>query len=198
MPAAAQPPKDMIDVTPRPRKGRGILRAAGLLVGGLVFASAGFGGGWFFFSPEQSPVTEALRLIDRDAPDADSPEGQDPATPQKVPRDVPETDAFVTSYYNFEEPLTTNLANSRRYLQVGISISTQYDATVMEHVATHKAAIQSDMLAVAGSFTEEQIAGREGREALATALRDAINERLVALEGFGGVEGVFFTSFVLQ
>jgi flagellar FliL protein len=68
----------------------------------------------------------------------------------------------------------------------------------MTNVETHKAAIRSDMLAVAGNFGEEQIAGREGREALATALRDVINERLVELEGFGGVEGVFFTSFVLQ
>jgi flagellar FliL protein len=115
-----------------------------------------------------------------------------------VARPVPEAEAFVTSYYSFAEPLTTNLAASRRFLQIGITLSTQYDATVMTHVETHKAAIRSDMLAVAGSFTEEQIAGREGREALATALRDAINERLVALEGFGGVEGVFFTSFVLQ
>jgi len=198
MPAAAPSSKDTIDITPRPRKGGGILRVAGLLVGGLAFAGAGFGGGWFYFSTLQSPVSEALRLIERDAPDAAAEQEQDPAEPQKVPRVPPETDAFVTSYYNFEEPLTTNLFGSRRFLQVGISISTQYDATVMTHVETHEAAIRSDMLAVAGGFTEEQISGREGRAGLATALRDAINERLVTLEGFGGVEGVFFTSFVLQ
>ena len=198
MPAATQSPKDMIDITPRPRKGGGLLRTVGLLIGGLVLAGAGFGGGWFYFSQTQSPMSEALRLIERDTPDPAQSAEADPAAPQKVPRATPETEAFVTSYYNFEEPLTTNLAGSRRFLQIGISISTQYDATVMTHVETHKAAIQSDMLAVAGNFTEEQIGGQNGREALATALRDAINERLVALEGFGGVEGVFFTSFVLQ
>jgi len=37
-----------------------------------------------------------------------------------------------------------------------------------------------------------------GREGLAGALRDAINAKLEALEGFGGVEEVHFTSFVLQ
>ncbi len=198
MPAAAPSSKDMIDITPRPRKGGGLLRAAGLVFGGLALAGAGFGGGWFYFSTMQSPVSEALRLIEREAPGAEAPPEEDPAEPQKVPRVPPETDAFVTTYYNFEEPLTTNLSGSRRFLQIGISVSTQYDATVMTHVETHKAALQSDMLAVAGGFTEEQISGREGREGLATALRDAINERLVTLEGFGGVEGVFFTSFVLQ
>ena len=38
----------------------------------------------------------------------------------------------------------------------------------------------------------------DSREALAVALRDAINMKLEALEGFGGVEEVHFTSFVLQ
>lgn len=196
MAAAAKSPQDLIDITPGPRKKGGILRMVGLVVGALAFAGAGFGGGWFYFSRVESPVSDALRLIEREAPDAAAE--TDPAQPQKVPRPVPETESFVTSYYTFEEPLTTNLAGSRRFLQVGISLSTQYDATVMTHVETHMAAIRSDMLAVAGSFTEEQLTGRDGRELLATALRDAINERLVALEGFGGVEGVFFTSFVLQ
>jgi len=42
------------------------------------------------------------------------------------------------------------------------------------------------------------MSSRDGRERMAAALRDAINERLEAIEGFGGVEGVFFPSFVLQ
>ncbi|NEX45283.1 flagellar basal body-associated FliL family protein [Pseudotabrizicola algicola] len=188
----------MIDVTPqpKPKRGKGLLRVIGLLLAGVMLAGAGFGAGWFYFSRVQSPVTEALRLIDRS--EAASAEEPQPGTPQKVARPAPETQAFVTTYYAFAEPLTTNLAGSRRFLQIGISLSTQYDATVMTHVETHKAAIRSDMLAVVSGFSEEQITGREGREALANALKESINQRLVALEGFGGVEGVFFTSFVLQ
>jgi len=196
MPAATKSQEDIIDITPRPKGRGGVLRLAGLGGMAVLFAAAGFGAGWFYFARVQSPVTEALRLIDRS--DASSQTEPAAGSPQKVARQKPETESFVTSYYTFDEPLTTNPAGSRRFLQVGVTLSTQYDASVMAHVETHKAAIRSDMLAVIGSFSEEQTTGRAGREALAGALRDAINERLVALEGFGGVEGVFFTSFVLQ
>ncbi|MBA4349622.1 MAG: flagellar basal body protein FliL, partial [Rhodobacter sp.] len=37
-----------------------------------------------------------------------------------------------------------------------------------------------------------------GRKRLADALKDAVNERLKTLEGFGGVEDVFFPSFMMQ
>ena len=33
---------------------------------------------------------------------------------------------------------------------------------------------------------------------LSARIKEAINAKLEELEGFGGVEGVFFTSFVLQ
>ena len=46
--------------------------------------------------------------------------------------------------------------------------------------------------------TVEDVQGKEGRDGLAENIRLAINNKLEDLEGFGGVEGVFFTSFVLQ
>ena len=47
-------------------------------------------------------------------------------------------------------------------------------------------------------FSETEIQGREGKTSLAKALQDAMNARLEVLEGFGGIESVHFTSFVLQ
>ena len=44
----------------------------------------------------------------------------------------------------------------------------------------------------------EEIEGKPGRDELADRIKDAMNIRLEELEGFGGVEGVYFTSFVLQ
>ena len=47
-------------------------------------------------------------------------------------------------------------------------------------------------------FSSEDIAGKEGKNNLAESLRDGINEVLVKVEGFGGIENVHFTSFVVQ
>ena len=40
------------------------------------------------------------------------------------------------------------------------------------------------------TFSAEDIAGREGKQKLADALKDGINETLLVVEGFGGVENV--------
>lgn len=197
MPPPAKAAEPEADIT-APKKGKGakgILKGA---LGALVCIGLGLGAGWYQFGRKESAMDEALRLIERPsaAPAEETVEGE--GGMQKVAKPLPETNPFVTSYYEFEEPLTTNPAGSRRFLQIGVSLSTQYDATVMAHVETHKAALRSDMLAAIGSLTEEDIAGIEGRELLAQVLRDAINSRLEQLEGFGGVEGVYFPSFILQ
>ena len=53
--------------------------------------------------------------------------------PQKVVKISPEVEIFQTTYCE-PRTLTTNLKNSRKFLQVGIGVSTQYDETVMENV----------------------------------------------------------------
>ena len=47
-------------------------------------------------------------------------------------------------------------------------------------------------------FSEEAIQGKSGRDELAEAIESALNKKLEELEGFGGVEYVHFTSFMLQ
>jgi flagellar protein FliL len=183
-----------VDAAPKKRGGK-LALILGLPIGAALFAGAGFGAGWFLYSDSNSPMSQALRMIDR-APEAAPATPEDATTPPT--RKIPEGEAFKTSYYSFPEPLTTNPKGSRRFIQLGVTLSTQYDAQVMTHVETHQAALRSDMLAVIGSFTEEEMSDRDGRERMAASLRDAINARLEALEGFGGIEGVFFPSFVLQ
>lgn len=177
------------------RKKGGLLKK--LLIWPLVAAllgGAGFGAGVYFSGGRLSPSEEVLRLLEADsAADGASADG-----PQRVPREMPETRQFETRYYEFPDPLTTNLKGSRQFLQLGVGVSTQYDDTVIAHVETHQMALRSDMLAVISGFAEADVQGTEGRDALASALRTAINARLEKLEGFGGIEGVFFPSFVLQ
>lgn len=167
-----------------------------------VMIGIGFGAGFVYFANPMSPAQDMLRLMSKDAAPAEGDHGADaeadPNLPHKVPRATPEKEEFVTSYFTFAEPLTSNVAGSRRFLQVGIGLSTEYDAKVFAHVQAHEQALKSDILTVISSFTEEDLMAREGRSRLATALRDAINARLVELEGFGGIKDVFFPSFVMQ
>lgn len=182
------------------RKG-GFMRMIRTLFFGAAMLGAGFGGGWFYFANPLTPAEDMLRLIDpavADAPaDAHAEAGGEDA-PHKVPKPVPEEELFQTSYFTFPDPVTANLRDSKRFLQVQIGVSTQYDESVVKNVETHKIALQSDMLTVLSTFSEADIAGTEGRGHLADALKEAINARLEKAEGFGGVEDVFFPSFVLQ
>ena len=179
-----------------------LLRGVAMLIAAAGLGAGGFAAGMFHAGGGLSPAEEVLRLIDQGAvplpAEQAAAEAEAAAQPQRVPRPAPEESPFLTSYYEFPDALTTNLAGSRRFLQVQIGVSTQYDAQVITNIETHAMAIRSDMLAVISGFTEEGVAGAEGRAALAAALADAINARLERLEGFGGVEDVFFPSFVMQ
>jgi flagellar FliL protein len=111
---------------------------------------------------------------------------------------VPAEDKFVTSYYEFPTPFTTNLKNSRKFIQVGIGVATQYDATVMANVKKHELAIRSEILAILAEQTEQDLSGIANRKRIQDLLRDGINKVLMEMERFGGIENVFFTTMVMQ
>jgi flagellar FliL protein len=118
--------------------------------------------------------------------------------PQKVSKETPANETFVTSYYTFADNFTTNLNKSKQFLQISVGVSTQYDETVIENVEKHQMALRSEVLGVMGTYSVDDIDGKIGRDKLSDSIQEAINLKLVDLEGFGGVEGVHFTSFVLQ
>lgn len=183
-----------------PKRKGGFMRLIKTLFFAIILLGAGFGGGWFYFANPLTPAQDMLRLIDPEAaaPAEEHAAGGEGEAPHKVPKPVPEEEMFQTSYFTFPDPITANLRDSKRFLQVQIGVSTQYDESVVKNVETHKLALQSDMLTVLSTFSETDIAGTEGRAHLAEALKEAINARLEKAEGFGGIEDVFFPSFVLQ
>ena len=169
--------------------------------GGLLMIGIGIAAGWLIFGNGQpDPSEEIEEIIERKMQEREEAEEMeaDNSTPSKQSKATPEEEVFETIYHEFAGTFTTNLAGSRKMLQVGIGVSTQYDDTVMVNVDSHQLALRSIILGVISDFSEEQVRGGEGRELLADALRDAINAKLEELENFGGVEDVHFTSFVLQ
>ena len=164
--------------------------------GGLVMIAVGLGAGWLIFgSAQPDPSEEIEEIIERKLAERETAEAEaDNSTePQKQSKDTPEEDVFETIYHEFAGTFTTNLDGSRKMLQLGIGVSTQYDDTVMMNVESHQLALRSVILGVISNFSEEDVKGSAGREMLAVSIRDAINGKLEALENFGGIEEVHFT-----
>lgn len=187
-------------------------------LGGVALLGVGLGVGIFMGGSDTDPSSEISQIIEKkENPDADEEtentaeeiveecteeekdeEGNCPVGPKKIPKLVPEEELFATTYYEFPGNFTTNLKGSKKFLQISLGVSTQYDEAVMVNVESHQLALRSEILGVMSEFTMEDLAGREGKGRLAVSLKDAINGILEGVEGFGGVENVHFTSFVLQ
>ena len=172
-------------------------------LGPLLLMGVGLGLGAYLFMPTQTPVEQVEALIERKLQQAgqlpsEDGENEEGLLEQKVTKETPSSETFVTSYFTFADNFTTNLLKSKQFLQISVGISTQYDETVIENVEKHQMALRSEVLGVIGTFSVDDIEGKIGRDNLADRIKDAVNIKLEDLEGFGGVEGVHFQSFVLQ
>ena len=192
-----------------------------MIVGGIVLLGSGLGLGLFIGGGESSdPSTEISQIIEKKenpelseenkkneeeaevaaecAEEEKDAEGNCPVGPKKIPKITPEEEIFATTYYEFPGNFTTNLKESKKFLQISLGVSTQYDDQVMANVDSHQLALRSEILTIMSTFSTEDISGREGKQKLADSLKNGINDVLMKVEGFGGVENVHFTSFVLQ
>jgi|TARA_B110000971_G_scaffold207348_1_gene231489 flagellar FliL protein len=190
--------------TDEPKKKGGLVKIIGLVFGGLLLIGVGLGAGFFMFGGQGlTPSAEIEQIIERKLKESgqlpeDEAEVAEDAEPALQKKETPSVDTFVTSYFEFDGNFTSNLRDSRKFLQLGVGISTQYDETVVENVELHQLALRSEILGTVSDFTEEDISGKEGRDRLAAKMVEAINAKLEVLEGFGGIDSVHFTSFVLQ
>jgi flagellar FliL protein len=190
------------DENKQPKKSRGILKILAFVFGGLFLVGAGLGVGFFMFGSNQpDPSEEIEQIIERKMVEADEKKAAEEKASEsesKVAKETPEVKAFMTTYFEFPGTFTTNLMNSRKFLQVGLGVSTQYDDKIMANVEAHQLGLRSEILNTMSEFSEADIQGKAGREQLAKALTESINQKLIELEDFGGVAEVHFTSFVLQ
>ncbi len=178
----------------------GLIKIILFALGGIMLVVMGLGVGYFVFGSSQpDPSEEIETIIERKMEEAEAAKSAaDNSSPEKVSKETPEQENFITIYYEFPGTFTTNLRGSRKMLQIGIGVSTQYDDTVMMNVEAHELALRSTVLGVLSEFGEEDVQGTNGKAALASALKEGINSKLILLENFGGVEEVLFTSFVIN
>ncbi len=102
------------------------------------------------------------------------------------------------NYYSLEKPLLSNLSGSRKVMQVTLTIMTHYDDRVIKNVKTHELALRAGILDVMRQKTEADIREPDFRKQMAEEVRLTINSLLEKYEGFGGIEEVMFTEFVVQ
>ena len=83
-------------------------------------------------------------------------------------------------------------------MQISVGMSTKYEQVVLENVKNHLPTLKAAMLSTLSDYTEVMVAGREARVALENNLMDVVNAKLEELEGYGGIENLFLTSFIIQ
>ena len=197
------------EVEEEQKKG-GLVKIIIFVVAGIMLIAVGLGIGYFIFGgePEPDPSAEVNQIIegkeaekkekkDDSEKKEEGAEGEGGIIKKKV-KTVPEVYAYETTYFEFPGDFTTNLKGSRKFLQVSVGVSTQYDEKVMEVVDSHQLALRSEILSTISDFTEEDISGSDGKKKLSDRLMVVLNKKLEALKEFPGIEDVYFTAFILQ
>jgi flagellar FliL protein len=158
----------------------------------VVFGTLYFSG--FFEHKSEAAAHEKVDELEKEAEDAHNatPEG-----PAKVKKDAENT-RFENTYLQIDKEFMTNITGSKKVMVVQIAVMTHYDSRVFDNVKKHEFAIRSAVLDVMRQSTEADIAKSDFRTDLAAKIKDVMNEMLMKYEDFGGIEDVFFTSFVMQ
>ena len=105
---------------------------------------------------------------------------------------------YRIAYYSFADEFTSNLKESDGLVQLSLAASTRRDGRVLRRLARHELAIRSAVLVVLADTPEPGIDTIAGKARLQKRLTAAINEVLTRNEGFGGVDAVYFKSFLVQ
>lgn len=150
----------------------------------------------FFDKKDTQAAEQALKNMEQTASDPKAAASD--TTPQKVAKESPELQRFENSYMELEKPLVSNLTNTRKVIQLNLAIMTHYDERVFKNAKKHEFALRSVALDVMRQMTEADLAKPEFRKELAAKIREEMNGVLQKYEDFGGIEEVYFTSFVVQ
>ncbi len=105
---------------------------------------------------------------------------------------------YRTAYYEFQDEFTSNLAGGMNLIQVSLAASTMKDGRVLMWLHDHELSIRSRILVELASTDAGDLETAEGKLQLQERLTKAINEELIAHEGFGGVDNVYFRSLIIQ
>jgi flagellar FliL protein len=120
----------------------------------------------------------------------------DPNAPQLL--ELPDTNRLDTLYHQFAQVFVVNVMNSRKVMQLNLTLSTHYDELVINNVIKHELAVRSAILEHLSFVTEEETLEVGFRQKMGEELAVVVNAELEQTEGFGGIERILFTEFLMQ
>ena len=125
-------------------------------------------------------------------------EGGKEGGPPKLNKKSPDSPRFEYTYSQLEREFLVNLSGSRKVMSVQIAVMTRYDDRVVENIKKHEFALRSVIMDAMRMTGEADLAKPDFRKDLAAKIRDAMNTLLEKYEDFGGIEEIYFTSFIVQ
>jgi len=195
--ATAEAPAAEEVVEGEPKKKKPILLIALIAVSTIlllvvvVFTTLYFSG--YFEHKSEAAAHEKVDELDKEAEAAKAtPDG-----PEKVKKESENT-RFENTYLQIDKEFMTNLTGSKKVMVVQIAVMTHYDNRVFDNVKKHEFAIRSAILDQMRQTTEAEASRPDFRSELAAKIKVVMNDILMKYEDFGGIEDVFFTSFVMQ
>ncbi len=206
------------DAKAKKKKGGGIktilLIVIAMLIGGAGAAGGLYAAGFFGHKeegPKPDPNRPVLVLAGEKAEDVAKAHGGGEGheggggvvsghTPGKgIDLPAPDNAAnYQATYFQLAAPFTSNMSDTDAFAQISIAVSTYYDMRVIDAIKTHEMAIRSQVLMMLAQQPEEMLATPEGKRKLQGRIRTIINDILKQKTGYGGVDNVYFTNFVIQ
>ena len=193
----AAPPADKKAGKKARKKGGKLKKLILLLVALIVIGGAAAGGyyaiGGFRGHAEESNPDLPQLVVKEGISDEAAEAGR-----ERARRGHPDPHVFQATYLPLEGNFTSNLHGGDAFVQIGLGISTYYDTHVTENVTRNMMAIRSAVIMILSEADPVEITSFQGKQRLKEALKNAINNVLTNREGFGGIDEVYFTSFVTQ
>jgi flagellar protein FliL len=123
--------------------------------------------------------------------------GGDEATDETAEEAQQAVEKGPVQYLDFNPPFVVNLPGKPSLLQIGVSVRV-YSEPLAEFIRHNDPMIRHHLLNLLSSKDAKSLKTREAKEALQAEMLNELNKVVKELKGPGDVDGVFFTSFVMQ
>lgn len=142
---------------------------------------------------------ESEDSVESSAAHAAPGKGHGPAADKGIDLPTPaDPSKYQATYFQIQAPFTSNMADSDAFAQIAVAVSTYYDGRVIQAMTTHEMAIRSAVLMELAQQDQTALETPQGKEDLQKKLKSIINGVLKQKTGYGGIDNVYFTNFVIQ